>query len=151
MGRFPFTWHECYSYLVACTLARFDKRGLTGRKMAEWVFDRRGRATLIVDDDCVRSRRGRVIGWISGSSVYSLRGTHGGWHEDGVFYDSANRAIGFVADASGGLPSRPGLSGTPGMPGFSGRPGRPGLGGVPGRPGRGGWSSVPLQVYLSQR
>ena len=34
--------------------------------MAEWMFDRSGRACLILDGDRVRNDHGSVIGWISG-------------------------------------------------------------------------------------
>src|SRR5262249_1157408 len=74
-----------------------------------------------------RSADGRVVGWISGNGAYSLPGRHVAWYENGVLYDGSNLASGFCANATGYLPSRPGLRGTPGMPGFAGRPGRPGL------------------------
>ena len=69
----------------------------------------------------------------------------------GVIYDSNNKALGFLRNATGHLPSRPGLGGTPGTPGFSGRPGRPGFSGVPGKPGRGGWSQEDLDAYFKPR
>lgn len=116
--------------------------------MSEWLFDKHGRPKVIVDGDCFRSAVGRVIGWINGNSVYSLSGSHLGWYEGGVLYDAGNRAIGFLSEATGYLPSRPGLSGVPGMPGFSGVPGRPGLSGVPGRPGYGGWSPEELETFF---
>jgi hypothetical protein len=116
--------------------------------MAEWMFDRNGRACLILDGDRVRNDTGDVVGWISGSGVYSLRGRHIGWYEGGVIYDSSNCALAFTANRTGSLPSVPGLGGTPGMPGFSGVPGRPGLSGAPGKPGRGGWSSHAPRTYF---
>lgn len=116
--------------------------------MADWMFDRNGHATLIHDSDCFRDGHGKVIAWISGNSVYSLRGRHRGWFEDGVLYDSQNRVLGFLHDATGYLPSRPGTGGAPGMPGFGGRPGRPGFSGIPGRPGHGGWSNEDLSTYF---
>ena len=109
--------------------------------MAEWLFDKGGRACLILDQDRVRSNRGVVVGWISGSNVYSLSGQHIGWFEGGVIYDSRNAALAFARSHSGSIPNTPGLAGTPGMPGLAGIPGRPGLAGAPGRPGRGGWST----------
>ncbi|MCT7473463.1 hypothetical protein N5T11_09710 [Aliarcobacter cryaerophilus] len=81
--------------------------------------------------------------------MYSLQGRHIGWFEDGVLYDNQNKALGFLRNSTGYLPSRPGMSGTPGMPGFSGRPGRPGLSGTPGKPGRSGWSSNDLANYFN--
>ncbi len=116
--------------------------------MSDWIFDRRGHPTLILDSDCIRSNRGQVIAWISRDDVYTLHGRHCGWFEDGVLADSSNRVLGFIRDATGHLPSTPGLSGTPGTPGFAGRPGRPGLSGTPGKPGRGGWSNEDLTSYF---
>ena len=115
--------------------------------MAEWVYDKSGKATIILDDDCFRNSNGQVIAWISGTNIYSLQGKHIGWFEHGVIRDSNNSAIGFIKNC-GSLPSRPGLGGTPGMPGFSGRPGRPGFAGTPGKPGKGGWSNHALNSYF---
>jgi 4-fold beta flower protein len=117
--------------------------------MSNWIFDRHGRASIILDEDCFRDRHGKVIAWTSGNNIYSLRGKHCGWYEDGVLYDSGNRILGFLRGATGHLPSIPGIGGTPGTPGFTGRPGRPGFGGTPGRPGRGGWSDNSLESYFS--
>jgi hypothetical protein len=117
--------------------------------MTEWIYDRNGNASAILDGDCIRSDRGEVAAWVSGNNLYSLNGHHIGWFEDGVLSDSSNQVIGFIRNATR-LPSRPGLSGTPGTPGFAGRPGRPGFSGVPGRPGRGGWSSNDLKNYLTR-
>ena len=114
--------------------------------MADWLFDKSGRATLILDDDCIRDPNGLVVAWISGGSVHTLGGAHCGWFEDGVVYDSGNRALAFVSTATG--LSRPGLAGAPGMPGFAGKPGKPGLSGVPGRPGRSGWSAQDAGTYF---
>ena len=116
--------------------------------MSDWIFDRSGRATLILDSDCIRNNRGQVIAWISGNNVYTLQGGHCGWFEEGVLSDSGNRVLGFLRNAAGQLPSRPGIGGTPGTPGFAGRPGRPGLSGSPGRAGRGGWSNEDLASYF---
>jgi hypothetical protein len=116
--------------------------------MSDWIFDRNGRATLILDSDCIRSSRGQVVAWISGNNFYTMQGRHCGWFEDGVFSDSHNRVLGFLRNATGHLPSRPGIGGTPGTPGFAGRPGRPGFSGAPGRPGRGGWSNEDLASYF---
>ena len=104
------------------------------------MFDRNGKATLILDDNKFRSNRGNVIGWINGSNVYSLNGNHVGWFDGGVIYDSNNCALAFTRNRTGSLPSVPGIGGTPGMPGFFGTPGRPGFSGTPGKPGQGGWS-----------
>ncbi len=116
--------------------------------MPNWVFDKRGRPALIQDDDCLRDLRGHVCAWLSGINVYSKRGRHVGWFEEGVLYDSHNRVIGFLRDATGSMPGRPGLNGTPGMPGFAGRPGKPGFAGAPGRPGKGGWPSNDFDLYF---
>lgn len=116
--------------------------------MADWIFNRNGQATLIYDNDCIRSNHGQIIAWINGNNMYSMTGRHKGWFENGVFYDSQNKAIGFLSNATGYLPSRPGMSGRPGMPGFAGRPGRPGFSGTPGRPGYGGWSTYTFEQYF---
>lgn len=116
---------------------------------AEWVFNRNGKAVVILDIDCFRNRRGQVIAWTSSSSVYNISGRHIGWFDDGVLYDSRNGVLGFTRSRSGSLPSVPGLGGTPGMPGFTGRPGRPGFSGAPGRPGKGMWSNEDLESYFS--
>lgn len=117
--------------------------------MAEWMFDRHGKACLLLDSDRVRSGSGQVVGWINGRNVYSSNGRHVGWFDGGVIYDNANRALAFTAGRTGSLPSVPGLCGTPGMPGFSGTPGRPGLSGSPGMPGRGGWSEHNAAGYFA--
>ena len=93
--------------------------------MAEWLFDRNGKAQIIEDSDCFRSADGRVIGWIIGNGAHSLAGRHVAWYEDGVLYDGSNLAIGFRSRATGYLPSRPGLSQTPDMPGWPFRRCRP--------------------------
>lgn len=116
--------------------------------MANWLFDKGGSASLILDGDLVRSSRGVVVGWVVGSNVYSLNGKHLGWFEGGVIYDSHNCALAFSRNRTGTLPSVPGLGGTPGMPGFSGVPGRPGFSGTPGMPGRGGWSKHNAAEYF---
>jgi hypothetical protein len=116
--------------------------------MAEWLFDRSGRAGIILDGDRLRDSRGGVVAWITGGNVYSLNGSHVGWCEGGVVYDSENCALAFSRDRIGQLPSVPGMSGTPGMPGFGGVPGRPGFSGTPGKPGRGGWSRHDVERYF---
>jgi hypothetical protein len=117
--------------------------------MKDWIFDRRGNATLILDSDCIRSSYGQVIAWVSRNNVYTLQGSHYGWFEDGVLADSFNQVLGFIRNSTGHLPSRPGFSGTPiGTHGFACRPGRPAFSGTPTRPGRDGWSSQDLASYF---
>ncbi|WP_242920932.1 4-fold beta flower protein [Pontibacter liquoris] len=116
--------------------------------MADWIFNKSGNATMIYDSDCIRNNRGQVVAWLYGNNIYSLSGQHKGWFDGGVFYDSNNKAIGFLSNSTGYLPSRPGISGRPGMPGFSGKPGRAGFSGVPGRPGYGGWSVHNFENYF---
>ncbi|WP_145954132.1 collagen-like triple helix repeat-containing protein [Kosakonia radicincitans] len=116
--------------------------------MVEWIYNRNGRPTVLFDDDCLRNNRGVVIAWIHGNNIYSLRGMHIGWFEGRVLYDSHNKALGFLRNPNGRLPSIPGLAGAPGVPGLAGKPGRPGLAGVPGRPGFGGWSQTILEDYF---
>jgi len=118
--------------------------------MAEWLFDKSGKPTLILDNDCIRNQSGVVIGWLYGNGAFSMNGAHIGWFERGVVYDRNNNALGFTQQADGYIPSRPGLAGTPGMPGFAGRPGRPGFSGMHGRPGLGGWSQAFLGSYFSE-
>jgi len=115
--------------------------------MNNWIFNRNGRASAILDSDCIRSSHGQVIAWISGNNVYTLQGKHCGWFEEAVLYDSHNRVLGFLQNATN-LSSRPGMGGIPGTPGFAGRPGRPGFSGTPGRPGYGGWSNEDLGTYF---
>ena len=67
-----------------------------------------------------------------------------------MVYDNRNRALVFLSNATGYLPSRPGLAGAPGLPGLSGVPGRPGFSGSPGRPGFSGWSNEEPLAYLSR-
>jgi hypothetical protein len=116
--------------------------------MADWLFDRVGKPSMILDGDCVRDKHGHVVAWVAGSSVFTLRGNHCGWIDGGVIFDRSNQVLGFTAGCTGPIPSRPGLSGRPGMPGFAGRPGRPGLSGTPGRPGRSGWSKLNIETYF---
>lgn len=116
--------------------------------MAEWIYNKHGRATVLFENDCLRDNRGQVIAWIYGNNLYSLRGHHIGWFEGRVFYDNRNRALGFLYNHTGYLPSIPGLCGMPGLPGLAGRPGMPGLGGIPGRPGYGGWSETLIEDYF---
>lgn len=119
--------------------------------MADWIFNKRGKATIIFDNDCFRDKRGTVIGFRKGEDVYSLRGKHIGWFEEGVLFDARNKVLGFLSNATGPLPSTPGISGSPGMPGFSGMPGWPGFSGTPGRPGYSGWSELDLEEYFTLR
>jgi len=117
--------------------------------MSEWIFNRNGQPKLLFDQDCIRNNSGQVIAYINNTNIHTMKGQHMGWFESGIFYDSANKAIGFLKNRIGTLPSTPGLAGSPGIPGFAGKPGRPGLGGAPGKPGRGGWSSNDLVAYFT--
>lgn len=119
-------------------------------EMADWIFNKNGRATLIYDNDCLRNDHGQVIAWIYNYSFFSLKGKHKGWVEEGIFYDSNNSIIGFLSSYTGHLPSIPDTSGKPGMPGFAGRPGRSGFIGVPGRPGFEGWSTSNFEDYFNE-
>jgi hypothetical protein len=116
--------------------------------MAEWVFDKQGRAALIYDRDCFRSKIGKVVAWLSNNNVYGTNGRHRGWFEKGIFYDSNNRAVGFTRDATGSLPSRPSTGGIPSTPPFFAKPLKPLFAGTPSRPGPGGWSDEDLKGYL---
>lgn len=119
----------------------------------EWIFDQGGYPTLILDGDCLRDAQGHVVGWISNKDVYTLYGIHAGWYENGIFYDSWNRQLGFLKNSVsvGSYPSLPGISGVPGLPGFMGKPARPGLSTPPGRPGPAGtWSGEELGAYYER-
>lgn len=118
--------------------------------MSSWMFNRHGKPVVIYDVTNIRDPRGRLIAWISGSNVYSLQARHIGWFDGGVIYDSKNKALVFLSNATGHLPYRPAMSGTPGLPGLSGIPGRPGFPGAPGRPGFSGWSDEDALTYLSK-
>ena len=52
--------------------------------MAQWAFNRNGKAKIIFDESCFRDARGRVVGWINNTNVFNLRGRHIGWYEHGV-------------------------------------------------------------------
>ncbi|WP_313487203.1 4-fold beta flower protein [Atlantibacter hermannii] len=116
--------------------------------MFEWVYNKNGRPVILLESDCLRDNRGRVKAWLVGGNIYSLHGRHIGWYEDGVFYDSRNRALGFTRGHTGYIPNLPGLGGLPGMPGLAGKPGMPGLAGIPGRPDYGGWSETLFENYF---
>lgn len=116
--------------------------------MAEWMFDRHGKARIIFDGGKLRSSHGVVIAWIKEPNVYFLSGQHAGWFEKGILFDSHNHVLGFLQNVEGHLPWKPGLAGTPGMPGLAGTPSSPGFAGTPGRPGQGGWSSKDIAEYF---
>jgi hypothetical protein len=78
--------------------------------MAEWLFDRGGRARILHDSDKLRNNQGQVIAWISENNVYCLRGRHVGWFEGGVVFDSRNCPI-VARNRTIGLPSVPGIGG----------------------------------------
>lgn len=117
--------------------------------MAEWLYDKNGSPTLILDGERLRNSHGEVVGWIRGTSVFSTNGTHVGWCDGGVIYDEDNCALAFSRNLTATLPSTPGLGGSPGMPGFAGVPSRPGFSGTPGKRGRGGWSLRDAGRYFS--
>lgn len=115
----------------------------------DWLYDRYGQATLFIYGDRFISQNGTNYGWLYNGHVYGLRdGRHIGWFENGILYDEHNKVIAFMRNATGHLPSRPGIGGTPGTPGIPGKPGRPGFSGISGRPGYGGWSSQSLDAFF---
>lgn len=117
--------------------------------MAEWLFNKEGHAQFIIYGERFISKNGNNLGWLFKNHVYNLNnGRHLGWFENGVLYDGSNRAIAFLRDATGYLPSRPGMGGIPGTPGIPGKPGVPGLSGIPGRPGYGGWTNLSLEKFF---
>jgi len=118
----------------------------------DWLFNRNGNAELFVYDDRFISKNGHNLGWLFNEKVYNIRnGRHLGWFEKGILYDGSNKVIAFSRNATGNLPSRPGIGGTPGTPGVPGRPGRPGLSGTSGRPGYGGWSNQALEEFFGEK
>jgi hypothetical protein len=122
---------------------------LNGGKMAEWMYDRRGSACLIIDRDRIRDRTGSPVAWISRGSVYSRRGRHVGWYEGGVMYDDQNRALAFTRNRIIRLPSTPELIPPPDLPMFSSVPTRPVFSYAPKMPPRGGWSSEDAAMFFS--
>ncbi len=116
--------------------------------MTDWLYDKSGEAQLFLHRDRFINKSGHNLGWLVKNNVYSLDGSHRGWFEDGVLYDGSNDTIAFARNATGRLPSRPGVAGAPGTPGIPGSPGKPGFSGVPGRPGHGGLSSQTLGDFF---
>jgi hypothetical protein len=113
-----------------------------------WVYDEIGCPGAILDEFCLRSLSGQTVGWVFGLSVFSLKGEHIGWFEDGVFYDVANKAIGFIPGARAAL-ELPALAPEPPLPQFSKRPCVPTLRGRSARPRGHGWSTHCLSDYLA--
>ena len=62
--------------------------------MVDWIFNRNGSPSLILDNDCIRDDYGQVVAWIEGDNLYSLKGIHKGWFSNGIFYDTQNKPIG---------------------------------------------------------
>lgn len=102
----------------------------------------------MLDEFCLRNLAGHTVGWVFGLSVFSLKGEHIGWFEDGVLFDVANKAIGFVPGAKAGL-DLPSLASEPPMPVLSKRPCVPTLRGRTARPRGHGWSVQSLGSYLA--
>jgi len=102
----------------------------------------------MLDEYCVRNLSGDTVAWVFGVSLFSLTGEHIGWYEDGVFYDTDNRVLGFLPDARGLVPDMPPLAHEPPLPAMSKRPCVPTLRGRSVRPPRQGWSSHCLASYL---
>ncbi len=114
------------------------------------LYSRNGQALLFVYNDRFISKDGKNLGWLFNNNVYGLRnGEHLGWFENGVLYDGSNSVIAFSRDASGYLPSRPGLGGIPDTSGIPGKPGTPGFSETPGRPGYGGWPSQSIDDFFA--
>lgn len=117
--------------------------------MANWLYDKHGNATLIVDFGCIRSNHGQVLAWINFIHVYNLNGNHIGWFEKGILYDFNNDVLGFTKSRSGHLLSTPGISEINATTSFAGKPEKPEYGSIPGRPGVGGWTYKDLSTYLN--
>ena len=119
--------------------------------MAEWMYDRRGSPQIIVDGDRFLDRSGiNTVGWLDGTSTFTLSGEHVGWYENGVLWDEKNHCVGFTAEATGDIPSRPDLAQTRPMPDIGKSPKRPAIEGAPIRPEQAGWSNVPLDYTFDE-
>lgn len=80
--------------------------------------------------------------------MFSLKGEHIGWFEDGLFFDVANKVIGFLPGAKT-LMELPALASEPVMPVLPKRPCVPTLRGRSARPRGHGWSAQCLCNYLT--
>lgn len=119
-----------------------------GGIVVTFVYDELGCPGAILDEFCLRNLAGHTVGWVFGLSVFSLKGEHIGWFEDGIIFDVANKAIGFVPGAKTAL-DLPALADEPPMPVFSKRPCVPTLRGRTARPRGYGWSAQSLCSYLA--
>lgn len=116
--------------------------------MVTWIYDEIGCPGAILDEFCVRNLTGQAVGWVFGLSVFSVKGNHIGWFEEGVFFDVANKVIGFVPGAKAPL-ELPSLAPEPALPTFGKRPCVPTLRGRTARPRGHGWSAQCLSSYLA--
>ena len=106
-------------------------------------------ASIIYDNNCLRSRHGQVIGWIESENMFSFFGQHKGWFKNGVFYDMYSRPIGFLSDTTEELPSKLKTFGEFMMPNFPQSPNRPKLTTSLNRMKTGGWSAYLFEEYLA--
>jgi hypothetical protein len=125
--------------------------------MADWVYDRRGRPQIIVDENRFLDKSGtETLGWRNGVNTYGIDGSDAGWFENGVLWDKRNHCVGFVAEATGDMPSRPDPVDPPPMPSLNEMTvGHADLGHptvkVPefpaalSQPEKGDWSNIPLE------
>ena len=116
--------------------------------MVTWIYDEIGCPGAILDEFCLRNLSGHTVGWVFGLSVFSLKGDHIGWFEEGVFFDVANKVIGFVPGAKAPLELPP-LAPEPALPALLKRPCVPTLRGRSARARGHGWSAHCLCNYLS--
>ena len=117
--------------------------------MAEWLFDRKGKACLFLYYDRFIDSDGHTVGWLVNNNVYAMDGKHIGWFENDVLYDGHNRTIAFQRDAIVCLPSVPWTEAAPGIPPISEEPEKPDLRGEPGRPGYAmGWSDEDIAEFF---
>lgn len=116
--------------------------------MLTWVYDEIGCPGAILDEFCLRNLSGETVGWVFGLSMFSLKGEHIGWFEDGLFFDVANKVIGFLPGAKT-LMELPALASEPVMPVLPKRPCVPTLRGRSARPRGHGWSAQCLCNYLT--
>lgn len=116
-----------------------------------WLYDKNGKARMLLKDDVLISSDGKNLAWVIGGKVYSLQGKHKGWHEKGALYDAKNCCLAFEKDATGYIPSRPGIGSTPGVPSTPAKPSRPPIGSTNPRSSFGQWSRNDAVDYLLGR
>ena len=120
--------------------------------MSEWIYDRGGYPQIILDGDRFLDRGGiNTIGWKHGTGAFTPTGYPAGWFENGVLSDIENQCVGFTADATGKIPSRPDEFRTRQMPNLGESPDPPEFKASPNRPEPGGFSTIPLDYIFDDK